>query len=231
MRKIITAIFLILLLSAFQAAAQDGSRIVLNETLIPQAGTRINDFVPKGWRIEQEIRGDLNADAVEDIVLQLVEDKPEQNSQGEYQNRYRALVILLISPDGNYHRAAVAGKLIQCAGCGGMLGSGGTGADLKIVKGVLLVTQLWGSREATDHVRRIRWNRQKGRFLLIGEDINAYDRITGESVVTSTNYLTGRQTVKQTKFHQELEKYVTVSKQNKLVENKQMSIEEIDYEK
>jgi|BarGraIncu00421A_1022006.scaffolds.fasta_scaffold45730_1 hypothetical protein len=231
MSKCLLVICLILFLPAFPSAAQDSVRVVLNEKLVPQAGSKVSDFVPKGWKIEQELRGHLNADSLEDIVLQLIEGKPEQNSKGEYQDRYRVLVILLKAPDGKYRRAAVAGKLIQCTGCGGVLGSGGAGADLKIVKGVLLVSQLSGSREATDHLRRIRYDGQTGRFLLIGEDIDEYDRGTGKSVVTSRNYLTGQQVIEKKQFNQKLNKYVTLGKQSKELDKKQISIEDVDYEK
>jgi len=231
MRKIIIALCLILFLPVFTSFAQADNRVVLNEKLVPQAGVKITDFVPKGWKIEEELRGHLNADSLEDIVLQLIEDKPKENSKGEYQDRYLALVILLKAPDGKYHRAAVAGKLIPCTGCGGVLGSGGAGADLKIVKGVLLVSQLSGSRAATDHLRRIRYDQQTGRFLLIGEDIKEWDRGTGDSVITSINYLTGQKVIEKKKYNQKLDKDVTLGKQIKLVEKKKIFIEEIDYEK
>ena len=231
MSKWLLVICLILFLPAFPPAAQEEGRAVLSEKLIPQTGAKVSDFVPKGWKIEQELRGHLNADSLEDIVLQLIEDKPEQNSKGESQDRYRALVILLNAPDGKYHRAAMADKLIQCAGCGGVLGGEGVGADLKIVKGVLLVSQLSGSREATDHLRRIRYDGKTGRFLLIGEDINEYDRATGKSVVTSINYLAGQQVIEKKQFNQKLDKYVTLKKESKEFDRKQIFIEDVDCEK
>jgi len=77
MRKIIIALCLILFLPVFTSFAQADNRVVLNEKLVPQAGVKITDFVPKGWKIEEELRGHLNADSLEDIVLQLIEDKPD----------------------------------------------------------------------------------------------------------------------------------------------------------
>jgi len=222
---------MILLLHAFSSVAEDNNRVVLDEKLVMETGLKIADFVPKGWKIEQELKGRLNPDSLEDIVLQLIEDKPEQNSKGEDQDRYRALIILLKTPDGKYHRAAVAGKLIQCTGCGGVLGSGGAGADLKIVKGVLLVSQLSGSRAATDHLRRFRYDKQSRRFLLIGEDIKEWDRGTGNSVVTSINYLAGQQVIEKKQYNQKLDKDVTLGKQSKSIEKKQIPIEDVDYEK
>ncbi len=55
MKKFIyIAVFLILLLPAFPSAAQDAVRVVLNEKLVPQVGVKVSDFLPKGWKIEQE---------------------------------------------------------------------------------------------------------------------------------------------------------------------------------
>jgi hypothetical protein len=80
-------------------------------------------------------------------------------------------------------------------------------------------------------LRRIRYDGQTGRFLLIGEDIDEYDRGTGKSVVTSRNYLTGQQVIEKKQFNQKLNKYVTLGKQSKELDKKQISIEDVDYEK
>jgi hypothetical protein len=66
---------------------------------------------------------------------------------------------------------------------------------------------------------------------LIGEDIDEYDRATGKSVVTSRNYLTGQQVIEKKQFNQKLNKYVTLGKQSKELDKKQISIEDVDYEK
>ena len=52
MRKFIIAVCLILFLPAFPSFAQDDNRVVLNEKLVPQAGSKVSDFVPNGWKIE-----------------------------------------------------------------------------------------------------------------------------------------------------------------------------------
>ena len=74
MKKIVTLTCMILLLHAFSSVAEDNNRVVLDEKLVMETGLKIADFVPKGWKIEQELKGRLNPDSLEDIVLQLVED-------------------------------------------------------------------------------------------------------------------------------------------------------------
>ncbi len=66
---------------------------------------------------------------------------------------------------------------------------------------------------------------------MIGEDINEYDRATGKSVVTSTNYLAGQQVIEKKQFNQKLDKYVTLKKESKEFDRKQIFIEDVDCEK
>ncbi len=230
MLRRILSVLLIVSCSSANGIAQDDSRRMIDPEIIPLSGAVTKDFIPPGWKIEQEISGDLNADNQPDAVVQLIEDKPEQNNKGEYQDRYRALLLLLKSRDGKFQRGAVAVKLLQCTGCGGMLGSGGTGADLKIEKGVLIVSQLSGSREMRDLTQRFRFDAVAKRFVLIGQDVAERDRATGKSTMFSTNFLTGKQVIEKTRYNQKTDKEVTVSKTTKTVPKAKKFIEAVDYE-
>ncbi len=66
---------------------------------------------------------------------------------------------------------------------------------------------------------------------MIGEDIKEWDRGTGDSVVTSINYLTGQQVIEKKQYNQKLNKDVTLGKQSKSIYKKQIPIEDVDYEK
>ena len=123
MRAIIPTTRAIILSAAFLlsfasvAARQDEPRRFLDVKLLPQEGRATGDFVPKGWKIEGdegEVAGDLNKDGAPDKVLRLVEDLPIQASDGTYNTRYRALVILFAQTGGGFKRAAVATKLLGC---------------------------------------------------------------------------------------------------------------------
>src|SRR5688572_3825296 len=100
----------IIMLSASSAAAQDGERRRLDPKLVPAEGGAAAAFVPRGWKAETEegvVAGDLNGDGAADAVVRLVEDMPEMNAEGVYNERSRALVILLAKPGGGgYRRAA-----------------------------------------------------------------------------------------------------------------------------
>ncbi len=219
----------VILLLGISLFASDG-RLLLNPNLIPKNGEKIEDFVPKGWKIEQQIEGDLNQDSLPDAVVQLIQVETTKDKNGVDLDTQRALLILLKTKDEKFSRVAVANKLLQCVGCGGMLGYGGTGADLKIKNGVLIVSQLTGSREMVDFVNLFRFDSIVSKFYLIGEDRNKRDRATGDSSSVSTNYLTGKQIIEVRKFNQKLDREILVSKKSKSVPKKQQSIEDIDFE-
>ncbi len=211
------------------AARQDEARRLLDPQLVPAEGRTARDFVPKGWRPETEeavVTGDLNRDGAPDAVLRLVEDLPAEGADGTLNNRSRALVILLAQPGGGYRRAAVAAKLLGCAGCHGVLGDPeGGNIQVEIKNGVLNVNQLSGSREATDLTQRFRYDAASGRFRLIGEEVSEYDRAAGGGKSTSTNYLTGVRVTKKTTPAGRLSVNSTTR-----VKAAPRSIEEVDYE-
>jgi hypothetical protein len=184
------------------AARQDEGRRFLDPRLVPAEGRSARDFVPKGWKVERDegvVSGDLDNDGAADAVLRLVEDMPVEGADGTLNTRHRALVILLARPGGGFARAAVAAKLLGCSTCYGVLGDPeGGNIQLAIKNGVLDVSQLSGSREATDLTLRFRRDAATGRFQLIGEERSDYDRAAGGGTGTSTNYLTGVRVSKTT---------------------------------
>ena len=235
-RALILSVTLLLSFAYVAAAAarQDDVPRVLDVKLVPSEGRALSDFVPKGWKIEGdegEISGDLNKDGVPDKVLRLVEDLPVEASDGTYNTRYRALVILFAQPGGGFKRAAVATKLLGCTLCAGVLGDpNGANITIEIKNGVLNVNQLSGSREATDLTQRFRYDSPSARFQLIGEDVDNYDRAEGGGTSVSTNYLTGLRVTKMTKPTRG-ERDAVVSNKTTRVTTARRFIEDVDYER
>lgn len=172
--------------------AQDDQVLLLDPSNVPATGATQEAFVPKGWKIEEPIRGDLNNDKRPDVVLDLIEDKPAESAEGVPSDRSRAIVVLFTEADGSLRRAAIGTAVLYCTTCGGTLSDpSGSGGLIRIEKGVMVVDQISGSREATNLVQRFRWNAAEKSMMLIGEDATEYDRLTGKSELTSINYLTG----------------------------------------
>ena len=171
-------------------SAQD-DRTTIKKSLIPATGSDTRDFIPAGWKLEEQQSSDLDNDGTADYILKLIETKPAKTSDGMPNDRARALIVLLQGADGKLSRAAVADKLLQCTGCGGAL-YGEAPANVKIENyNVILVEQDHGSREVSDVTFRFRYDATSKRFILIGFDYAERDRATGKSASESTNYLTG----------------------------------------
>ena len=221
-----------LLLFAFSSvvSAQDGRRF-LDAKLVRAEGKAAEDFVPRGWALEEQAAGDLNGDALPDAALKLIEDLPHEAADGTWNTRHRALVLIFKRADGAYARAAVATRLLYCSLCGGALSdpSGGNVA-VSIDKGVLNVSQLSGAREAHELTQRFRYDPRAKRFALIGEDVETYDRADGDGTKTSTNYLTGLQITEKRLLLKEGQEPKLVSTTRKKITAPRRFIEDIDYE-
>jgi len=219
----LAAVFVINVVCCVASFAQE-DRPVIDKSKIPVEGKSVSDFMPPGWKLEEQVTGDLNGDSVPDYALKLVEDKPAKNSDDIPNERQRALVILFKDQDGQLSRAAVADKLLQCTSCGGAFYmSVEAPANVKIEKGVIIVEQDHGSREVTDTTYRFRYEPASKKFGLIGFDINSNDRATGETVTESTNYLTGVRVVSRGKGNR-------VTPSRKIVSKEKIYIEDADSE-
>ncbi|KUG09706.1 hypothetical protein [Solirubrum puertoriconensis] len=163
---------------------------VLDANRLPATAAQVAAFVPKGWKLERQLSGDLNTDKRPDKVLMLIE---QQSPDPQDDTRYRALMVLLTQPDGNLRRVGVGSKLLYCTSCFGALGGEGIQPELSIERGVLLVSHYAGSRWAYNVLQRFRFEPNSSRVRLIGEDYTSVDRANGSSKSLSTNMLTGQQ--------------------------------------
>ena len=199
--------FAILGLSSWCVAQDD--RTTIKKSLIPATGTDTRNFIPQGWKLEEQKSADLDGDGNADYVLKLIEDKPAKTSEDVVNDRARALIVLLADAKGNLTRAAVADKLLQCTGCGGAfygVTEAPAGVDVDN-NGVIVVSQDHGSREMSNTTYRFRYDPAVKRFVLIGFDYAENDRLTAKVTSESTNYLTGvrktnnrRSTITKTKI-------------------------------
>ena len=181
---------LILMVAALSSFAQDEAKPI-DVSKVPATAATAAGFVPSGWKIEEQIKGDVNADGREDILLKLVEDKPVK--QDEFVDRSRALVVVVKTAEGGWRNAAVADKLLQCTGCGGAFyGVVDAPANVSIEKGVIVISQDHGSRWVSEISFKFRYDEQPGKFILIGFDYSTRDRAEGSAVSESINYLTGK---------------------------------------
>lgn len=213
---VIAAFAMVALLTPSASRAQDAPAIFDRESL-PATAAKVTDFVPKGWKIEEQIKGDVTADGVADVLLKLIEDKPKK--EDEFVDRSRVLVVLAGDGEGKFRNAAVADKLLQCTGCGGAFyGVVDAPAKVSIEKGVIVVNQDHGSRWVSDITFKFRFDEQPNMFILIGFDYSTRDRAEASVVSESINYLTGKRIATNSKG----------KKTTTTVAKKRLSIEEVD---
>ena len=217
------AVALAIVLPLFCFAQED--RTLIDKSKIPAQAAAIKDFVPAGWKIEEQLSADLNADSSPDYVLKLVEDKPAKTADDVANERARALIVLLQNATGKFSRAAVADKLLQCTRCGGAFyGVVESPANVTIEKGVIVVNQDHGSRELTNMTFRFRYDAASNQVILIGFDYAVADRATAGTVSESTNYLTGARITSRGKGNRDTKTRSTIA-------IKKISLDSVDYEK
>ena len=209
---------LILLVGPVTTFAQDEAGKI-DAARIPAKAKAAASFVPAGWKIEEQITGDLNGDLLPDYVLKLVEDKPAKDSDDMPTERGRALVIALAEKDG-LKRAGVADKLLQCTRCGGAFyGVVESPAGVSIEKGVVIVEQEHGSRNLTNTTYKFRFDPATQRFMLIGFDLADADRLTASVVSESNNYLTNSRVITRSKSDRDVKTKSVLSKKKFYLED------------
>ena len=202
----------------------------LNPERLPTQAEQLKAFVPVGWQIEHQLEGDLNKDAVPDVVLVLVEAMPANADKENPPERQRALLALLKTTDGKWLRAGVAPKLLLCTRCGGAFyGVAETPVQVEINKGVIVAHQEYGSRNLTNQTWRLRYDTATKQFGLIGLDITDFDRNTGLSVQESSNFLSGIKTVTKTQMSEKGDEKV-LSHTRKVIAKTLKPMEAINYE-
>lgn len=200
----------------------------LDAAKLPRQSATAQDFVPRGWIIEAQIEGDLNRDTIPDLAITLVEQMPLNADKENPPERQRALLILFKTADGQFNRAALADKVLLCTRCGGaFFGVVETPTNVEIANGVVVVKQEYGSRELTNEVFRFRYEPESKRFALIGADVKTFDRMTGEGLTESANFLTGVKIITKTKLDAKTDKSATVSNTQQRVSRDKKFIEDV----
>jgi hypothetical protein len=226
--KFVSVCALMLMLSA-SSLAQGGA--AFDRSKVPAQGKAVADFVPAGWVLEGQAAGDLNGDAVPDLALKLIQERPANAKEDEIVERQRALIVLFKGQDGSLRRAGVADKVLQCTSCGGAFyGVAAAPSEVKIERGVIVVNQDFGSREVTEHTYRFRYEPAAARFVLIGFDSTSRDRLTGTITQESTNFLTGKKITTTTTPPETSRGKDTVKTTTQTVARKRTPMEEVDRE-
>lgn len=178
-------IALLLLLIFFSTSAA-------SEYTIPGKGPDVKAFVPAGFLIMEQAKGDLNKDGIPDVVL-VLKNKAEDRKNMDTEEIHRLLAIIFGVQGGGYTLSASSKEAILCKTCGGVYGD--PFASVKIVRGTVVIDHYGGSRQRWGFTHR--WRFQEGGWFLIGLTSRTEDTGNGASEVTDTNLVTGDRTVEK----------------------------------
>lgn len=166
--------------------------------VIPATASAIAGFVPHGWRLEMQAKGDLDGDGRPDLALLLRGDDPAARIDTEMcddplDTNPRMLVVALAAPGGGYRRMVANHRLIPRRENACEMDWIEEGA-LAIARGTLSLNlqrmMSMGGWGAGTTGFTFRW--QVGALRLIGWDYSHVARNSGETATISINYLTRR---------------------------------------
>lgn len=216
-------LYLAFIFTMLSTAIASSSEDLLPVKQIPREGHAMRDFVPRGWTVEQEVSGDLNGDGIADSAAILIQDKPGTDTDGTPNERQRGIIVVL-NTGNSYQLAGTNDSLLQCTTCGGV--KGGVGMEIK--KGVVIISQMSGSREFTYIIWRFRHDTKTARFLLIGKDVETGDSILGTGTQESFNYLTGKKIVETYRYDKTGERKITLASKKEAITKSAFFLEECE---
>ena len=189
-----------LLLTALTASAQDLRIPPVDYPVLPARATTAEGFLPSGWRIEEQLSGDLNGDKRDDLVLVLRQQDPRNIVEHDgfgispLDSNPRMLAIAFAGPAGGYTLAAQNHTLITRHEAPNLSDVFEDGPGVSIVRGTLRTTLYFfsnaGSWSTGSASFTFRW--QDGAFALIGYDNSSLMRNSGHTESLSINYATRR---------------------------------------
>ncbi len=222
MKNLLFIPFSILLLSLSTHCLADEQSFkyptVADYPTIRKEGSRVAEFVPKGWSVLGKASGDLNGDKISDEALviraNIAKYKQKNTSLGtnEYDTNPRLLLVLLKNSVGGGYRLADQTKNIVA------------GADFPtmdepfekiVIKNNVLeifVQSFYnaGSWSASNTVYK--FQDKDGAFVLIGAEHDEVQRNTGEESSYSYNFLSGKVRIASKTIESNLAKRVSWKK-------------------
>lgn len=165
---------------------------------LPASGAAIADFVPKGWRVEQQPEGDLDKDGRDDVVLVLRMDDPANIVENEglgperFDTNPRLLAVLLA--DGAGYRLALQDHSLIPRPDNPVMDDYLGGDGVSVRRGAFTVAlHSWASAGTWyTSSTTFTFRHQDGCFRLIGHDYDGMHRGSGETWNTSLNFAAGK---------------------------------------
>lgn len=156
------ALLISLLLCAVLSNAQNRNRFLDPIDNLPQ---EISKFVPEGYVAIDTVSGDLNRDAIPDLILVAASPDEEEIDTADF---YRPLIILTGNKDGTYTQAGRNDKVVYGIADGGMMGDPFMGVVIK--EGCFTVQHYGGSAWRWENDITFLYSEAKKGWLLHKEE-------------------------------------------------------------
>ena len=213
-------------LTIFTFSAADARAAKIDATKIPKTAARTTDFIPAGWMLEEQLKGDVTGDGNPEFLMTVMEEKPASMKEDDIYEKDRALIIVSRDDEGKLSLVGVGANALQCGGCGGAFyGVIEAPASVTISNtGTIVLGQESGSNTVSESTITLRWDAAAKKFMLIGYDYAYRDRTNGDYATESINYVTGDRVVKQGKGKKDTTAKTKVTKSKTYLET-------VDYSK
>jgi hypothetical protein len=162
---------------------------------VPEQAKTLSEFVPPGWKLAQEVRGDLDATGAPDAALVLVRLPLAEGAEplpDDDLYRDRVLLVVLASPTGDYRRVGFSNEILACTQCGGAFWATlEMPVELDIENREIRITQEYGSRVVTTIEIHLRYAADAARVVLARRIDQDRDRLTGHVTTVDVDYERG----------------------------------------
>lgn len=144
----------------------------LNETL-EEVNEKLKSFIPKGYNVITQTKGDLNLDKIADyiLVLRKVSEETTSNMDGGKPDK-RPLLILLGQSDQSYKLAYKNDKAVYCIDCGGVFGDPFTGISIK--NGYFSIEHGISGGTHWEDITTFKYNKIKNNWYLYKDNYISY---------------------------------------------------------
>jgi hypothetical protein len=197
---------------------------ILDSSRVPVEAAQVEEFAPRGWKIHNQARGDLNGDGKIDVALILFDQSLDNAMPMSVDNPQPALVIVFATEQNRWRRAGMNPRLIVSDD------SGFAPLRIEIKNGVVILRQEEQSDISANtndyaYTYRFRYEPTEDRFLLIGEDdANTQRGAASDGIRVSDNYLTGARVI--TIMHAAHGRYVRETNTVRHIEKQKVFLEE-----
>ena len=199
------------------ALAQDLEAPEVTFPELIEHGSDARAFVPAGWLLEHEIKGDLNTDGVDDLVLVLHDNdpanliKPDLGMDVPLDTNPRMLAVALADTEGGYRLAlansVIIPRIIYTNESDPLSESGGVSIDRGSL--VVVIYYFYSSGGSDTGHMDFRFRHEDDGFRLIGYDRVNVNRMSGEIKNVSANYLNRKVVIKTGSIESDVDKVTT----------------------